>query len=152
MTISGRRVKMRAIAAAAIVGVALSGCSAGDVELNGRLLDAVGISTAALGAKGKEPQVAQRAPLVIPPDQTRVPEPGSVPVPPPVFADQSWPADRDQQKVADAAQKQQKQKEYCRDGNWRERAMGDDIAASKGPYGTCDSIFTWAGGLFGSGD
>lgn len=143
-----RRVKLRA-AVVIVAASALAGCSDG-IELNGRLLDAVGMSTAALGAKKGEDQLEQRAPLVMPPDSTRLPEPGSAP-PPPVgtASTQSWPADKDHQRVADAADKARKQKEFCQDGNWRERAMGDDLAAYKGPQGTCGSIFTAIGGIFG---
>lgn len=149
MAMTGRRTALRTAIAAGLVAFGLAGCSAGDVELNGRLLDAVGISTAALSSKGKEPKIEPRAPLVLPPDQTRLPEPGSVPAPPTVAADQSWPADRDQQKVADAATKAKRQKEFCRDGNWRERAMSDEIGADSGPHGNCGSIFSLFGGILG---
>jgi hypothetical protein len=127
---------------------ALPGCGIDGVELNGKIFDALGVSTSALGPK-PEPKLAQRAPLVLPPDPNKLPEPGSAEAP--AIADANWPKDREQQRIASAAEAKRKQDEYCRDGNWKEKAMGDEAAAAAaGPSGSCGSIFSAISkGLFG---
>lgn len=142
-----RRTKI-SMAMAFSAAVLLGGCADG-MEVNGRLLDAVGMSTAALSAKKEEPRVAPRAPLVMPPSDKRLPEPGSEP-PPVVADDASWPKDKDQQRVASAAEKQRQHQQHCRDGNWKERAVDND-ASMQGPLGSCGSLFSFGKGMFGSG-
>ncbi|MGE0767376.1 MAG: hypothetical protein AB7L90_12990 [Hyphomicrobiaceae bacterium] len=138
-----------------VVGIALlalPGCGGIDgVELNGKVFEAVGL-TGALGGKKSEPKTEQRAPLVLPPSTERLPEPGeSVAPPAPVqTAQAAWPNDPDKQRVASESAKNKAQADYCRDGNWKERAMGDDLAASQGPNGSCGSLFSVLGKqLFG---
>ena len=53
--------------------LAVAGCSADDIELNGKIFDAVGLNTSK--TKSAEPKMAERAPLVMPPNLERVPEP-----------------------------------------------------------------------------
>lgn len=139
------------IAAAALLAAAVSGCGGIDgVELNGKIFDALGVSNAAMGAK-PEPKLAQRSPLVLPPDPNKLPEPGNVAAQAPAVADANWPKDRDQQRIAAAADTKRKQAEYCRDGNWKEKAMKDEVAAeANGPSGNCGSIFSvFSKNLFG---
>src|SRR5262249_49689166 len=77
-------------AAAAAVGSALllAGCADAGIDLNGKVFDYLGISPAAQEARRFEPQVAERAPLVMPPDSKALPQPGSGQAPPPQLA---WP-------------------------------------------------------------
>src|SRR5690349_8814173 len=118
-----RRKLTAAMAAAATSAILLGGCS-DTVEVNSRLLDSIGLSTAALSGRNAEPKVAQRAPLVMPPSTQKLPEPGSAPPPPlDVAANGAWPKDKDQEKVAQAKEKASQQAQYCREGNWKERAM-----------------------------
>lgn len=150
-TRTGRRIKTGlaiTISAAALLG----GCSDG-VEINSRLLDSVGLSTAALSANRKEPNLAPRAPLVMPPSTQKLPEPGVAPPPPPeVAAGGAWPKDKDQEKVASVKEKARQQAQYCRDGNWKERALDNDFGGTQGPQGQCGTIFSVIGGFFsGSG-
>lgn len=129
--------------AAAVTGaLALTGCASGDVELNGKIFDALGISAAAQ-KPAREAKVAARPPLVLPPSTERLPDPNAVPVA--AAGDPAWPVDPDQKRVGSASEALKKQTEYCRDGNWKEKAMRDDIAAAKGPVGSCNdgSIFTF---------
>lgn len=133
----------RASKAAVVCATAfsLSACGGDGIELNGKIFDALGVSTASLGPR-PEPKVAQRSPLVLPPDPNRLPEPGG---PAPAVAganSESWPVDPDQKKLADAAEAKRKQEEYCQDGNWKEKAMRDEVAAAHGPSGGCGSIFS----------
>ena len=64
--------------AGAMVGstLLLSGCADG-LELNGKVFDWMGVSPAAQEARVREPKLAERAPLVMPPNANRLPEPGS---------------------------------------------------------------------------
>jgi hypothetical protein len=145
---TGRRIKTGlaiTISAAALLG----GCAEG-VEVNSRLLDSVGLSTAALTANRAEPKLAQRAPLVMPPSTQKLPEPGTAPPPQPeVAAGPAWPKDKDQEKVASAQDKARQQAQYCRDGNWKEKALDNDLGGMQGPQGSCGSIFSVIGGFFG---
>lgn len=121
--------------------LALPGCGGVDgVEFNGKIFDAVGL-TGALGKK-EEPKVAQRAPLVLPPTTERLPEPGENPGAAPVQTAQAWPNDPDKQRASDADAKKKAQTAYCKDGNWKEKAMGDEEAAAMGPNGSCGNFFT----------
>src|SRR5262245_30278451 len=65
------------VAAAALIAscLALGACSEG-VELNGKIFDMMGVS-GSQNAKNNEPKMADRAPLVLPPNSNRLPEPGS---------------------------------------------------------------------------
>lgn len=146
MKVSGRRARFAIVCTAALV---LSACGGDGVELNGKIFDALGVSTASLGPR-PEPKVERRSPIVLPPDGNRLPEPGSAPAPV-ANANQNWPQDRDQKKIADAAEAKRKQEEHCRDGNWKEKAMRDEVGASQGPSGGCGSIFSvFSKTLFGA--
>ncbi|HRD75546.1 MAG TPA: hypothetical protein PK264_06355 [Hyphomicrobiaceae bacterium] len=137
-----RQLKRRAVAALAVSSaLALTGCAAGDVELNGKIFDALGVS-AATSKPSREPKLAARAPLVLPPSADRLPDPNAVPVA--ASGDPAWPVDADQKRVGTVADAARKHTEFCRDGNWKEKAMRDDIAAAKGPAGNCNdgSIFS----------
>ena len=145
----GRRIQFGA--ACTISGAMLLGGCADGVEMNGRLLDAVGMSTAALNANRVEPKLQPRAPLVMPPTSERLPDPNAPPPPVAAIQDPAWPKDADQQRVASAADKVRQHEQYCKDGNWKERAVDND-SPMQGPMGTCGSIFTWTQNLFGSGN
>ncbi len=134
-----------------MVGVmllALPGCGGLDgVDFNGKIFDAVGL-TGSL-SKRAEPRTEARAPLVLPPASEQLPEPGQLAAGPaqPHIA---WPDDPDKKRAASESAKKTAQTEFCRDGNWKEKAMGDEIASRDGPTGTCGSIFSVLGkSLFG---
>ncbi|MEO8651731.1 MAG: hypothetical protein ABI391_05455 [Hyphomicrobiaceae bacterium] len=148
----GARISLRVKTGVAIViagSALLGGCSDG-VEINSKLLDSMGLSTAALSANRAEPKLAQRAPLVMPPSTQKLPEPGAAPPPPPdVATNGAWPKDKDQERVASAQDKGRQQTAYCRDGNWKERAIDNDFGGTQGPQGNCGTIFSWVGNMFG---
>lgn len=132
---------------------ALGGCAGGDgVELNGKIFEAIGIAGDPF-AKRAEPKTQARAPLVLPPDSTKLPEPGSQPTAgAPITTgsvDSAWPRDRDAIKAADADAQRRAKEQACKD-NWKERAnrqSGEPDAACSG------SIFSVLGDqLFGSSD
>lgn len=132
-----------AIGLAVVIAMSgLSGCGGLDgVEFNGKIFEAVGL-TGSLG-KRAEPKTEPRAPLVLPPQSERLPEPGSLAAAPQAGAGQAWPNDPDKSKAEKDAAQKQAQAQYCRDGNWKDKAMGDQVAGSTGPDGTScgSSIF-----------
>ncbi len=135
----------KAITIVAVLGllpVTLAGCAQDGIEFQGKIFEAVGL--AGNGDQRRDVRTEARAPLVLPPDTTKLPEPGSAPGP--VVADQQWPKDRDAMKQADSEAMKRQQEKYCRDGNWRERAMDNSTEAGNGPLGPCTgNIFTWMG-------
>ena len=82
----------------------------------------------------------RRSPLVLPPDSKRCPNPA-----PPEHAtpDQTWPQDRDAQKVADAEDSKRKQDEYLPrrqlEGEGRSRTRWRRRPMAAGPL-QCGSI------------
>ena len=60
-----------AVAAFALSALALSACDS--VNLEGKVFDWMGISGSALDKKTRDPQMADRAPLVVPPGSVVVP-------------------------------------------------------------------------------
>jgi hypothetical protein len=144
--------RIRVGLATVISGAALLGGCADGIEVNSPLLDAVGLSTSALSKK-EEPKLAPRAPLVMPPSTQRLPEPGQAQPQTAAAAapgaDPAWPKDPDQNRVTAAAKKKAAHDDYCRDGNWKERAKDNDFGGRSGPQGTCGSMFSVIGGWFG---
>jgi hypothetical protein len=121
---------------AVVAGIALSGCAEG-VELNGKLFDWMGISGSAQSSRTTEPKMAERAPLVVPPSVTRLPEPGSGKV---TSDDVAALNDPEQRKAAAAKERERLHLAYCRgEMQWREKAL-DPNTTNKSPYGPCPSL------------
>jgi len=75
-------------------------------------------------------KVPDRAPLLIPPDRARIPEPTqSTATAPP----QNWPSDPDVVRKADAAEADKKQKEYEDKGDWSKKAGADEFEKLSDP-------------------
>jgi hypothetical protein len=129
------RLSMGCALAAALL---LTACADG-VDLNGKLFDTLGVSPAAQAARKFEPTIAERAPLVVPPDSGRLPEPGSAPAPTQV----AWPDDPEQRKIREAKERERLHQSYCSgDAQWKERAMTKEAGgAPRSPYGPCGSVF-----------
>lgn len=119
----------------------LSGCG-GDagIDLNGKVFDVIGISAAAQAAKNAEPKVAERAPLVMPPDTTKLPAPGSGGAPP--VAQVAWPDDPDQRKKSAMQERDRLHMAYCRgEIQWKDKVLDkDSINTPRSPYGPCPTI------------
>src|SRR5262249_1125384 len=118
----------------------LGGCSDLGVDLNGKVFDYLGVSPAAQAERRREPKLAERTPLVLPPAGYQLPEPGSGQSPT-VALD-----DPDQLKVAEAKERQRLHEAYCRgDMQWKERAFAGSrngtAGANMSPYGPCDGLF-----------
>lgn len=129
-----RRLGVRVLRALALPGALLvAGCSADDVEFNGKIFDAVGLNQK---TKSSEPKMAARAPLVMPPDPQRVPEPGT----PAEGAAGELAALQDPDAVAktNRAELERQQAEYCKKNYELAKAHGDANAdLASGPLGPC---------------
>ena len=117
----------------------VSGCSDG-LDLNGKVFDWMGISPGAQEARRFEPKIADRAPLVLPPDVNRLPVPGSEAAPAP--AQVAWPDDPEQRKVREAKERERLHLAYCSgEAQWKERALNREANAPRSPYGPCPGLF-----------
>jgi len=81
--------KIHSVGAAIVVSLALFGCADG-IEVNGKLVNALGITGS---TKKGEPKVPVRAGLILPPSVAALPAPDSVAAPTQVAL---WPEDPDQ--------------------------------------------------------
>ncbi len=126
------------------------GCSMDEIQFNGGIFDAVGLSDAAK-VKSSEPKLAERAPLVVPPTLDRLPAPGE-----PAQAKDSQLAaiqDPDALKKVSKEELQRKQAEYCKVNYEAAMRRGDETTAlnAEGPLGPCrpsvlNSIKKWNSG------
>ena len=132
-----------AVATALGSALLLAGCAYAGLDLNGKVFDYLGISPAAQEARRYEPQVAERAPLVMPPDAKALPQPGSGQAPAPQLA---WPDDPDQRKVREAKERERLHLAYCRgEIQWTEKALNrEEVGEPRSPYGPCPTLFSGA--------
>jgi hypothetical protein len=124
-----------AIAAAVFLPLLLAGCGGIDgVELNGKIFDALGVSSSS--QTKSEPQMAERAPLIVPPSVTRLPEPGSGQS---ASQDVAALSDPELRKEAAAKERQRLHEAYCRgEIQWKDKVYkAGDAAAPRSPYGAC---------------
>lgn len=122
-------------AAAVACTLALSGCGGVDgVEFNGKIFDWMGIS--ASSQEKSEPRMADRAPLVVPPSITRLPDPGSGKT---TSEDLAALNDPELRKQAAAKERQRLHEAYCRgEIQWKDKAFKpDNVGANRSPYGPC---------------
>jgi len=118
---------------AACFGLGIAGCSMDDVQFNGGIFDAVGMSDSGKSKKG-QPQLAERAPLVVPPTLDRLPAPGEGGSAPQI-ADIRDP---DEQEKLSQAELEAQQAAYCKEHYERPRAHGDhSVDSVAGPLGPC---------------
>jgi hypothetical protein len=138
-----------AVMLAAPAVLMLAACGSDDIQLNGKIFDAMGVSDATK-SKGGDPKLAERSPLVVPPSLERLPPPGSAPPADSGIADIK---DYDQQKVASKAELERQQEEFCKKNYEPAKARGDDSAdAISGPLGTCRQSILSAVKKWNSGD
>jgi hypothetical protein len=128
--------KIALLAAPACLAVSVAGCSTDDIQFNGGIFDAVGLSDASKSSGG-EPQMADRAPLVVPPKIDRLPAPGEAPPPGTQLATISDP-DVEAQRSQEELEKEHA--EFC-EKNYNEHDASTDSV--EGPLGPCrKSILT----------
>lgn len=127
----------------------LTGCSAGDVQLEGKIFDALGVG--GNQSSRETPKLAQRTPLVVPPSLERLPPPGERPVNPQEDLLASI-NDPDLSKQVDEEELARQQAAYCEKHYDTAKALNDPEAAHiKGPAGYCrKSVLSGIGGLLGN--
>ena len=129
------------LATAAVLGatLALGGC-ADSLDVNGKIFDWMGVSTAAMEKKQREPQLAARTPLVLPPNTERLPEPGSGQT---SSSDVAALNDPETVKARKAKEREAEHLAYCRgDAQWKDKvAKGENAGPNRSPYGPCPSVF-----------
>ena len=127
--------KFVSMSAAFVVGFGLSACSSGigdtELELNGKIFDAFGLTSS---GKKSGPKLAERAPLILPPDDQRLPTPGQGGA-----VAEIWPDDPDMRKKRMAALAKKKQTAGCEGGNFKKSQGVDAIAKASDPLEDCSS-------------
>lgn len=128
--------------------LALTACAPGDVEMNGKVFDLVGIGSGS-AARNKNPTIAERAPLVMPPSLERLPSPetGST-----SQAEAGFPIDPEQRGVMSKSEVERRQAEYCKVNYHQAIALGDHAkaAGAVGPLGPCAPSVLKAAGTSGN--
>ena len=127
-----------AYAAFGVAVLALAGCDS--LALEGKVFDWIGISGSALDENRRDPKMAERAPLVVPPSVTRLPEPGSGKT---GGDDIAALNDPELKKQAAAKERERLHLAYCRgDAQWKEKAYNPNTTKpNRSPYGPCPSVF-----------
>jgi hypothetical protein len=115
------------------VALALSGCAAGDVEMNGALFDYLGMGKA---APAKASQAADRQGLVVPPSLDRLPEPGSGAAGA-VATQVAMPVNPETKTGVNVAEQQRQQSSYCEKALMKAK-LTRDVAPVQGPFGSCN--------------
>ena len=132
--IHSRRLWAKRLMAAGALVVSLSACSAGDVQLNGKVFDALG-GLVGSGGANEDAKLAARPGLVTPPGLDQLPVPGSAAVP---DGDLAQIQDHDRKKIVDNSALQAKQREYCKQNYELPKQRGDITAdLATGPMGPC---------------
>lgn len=129
---------LRNCAAAILAAVAMGACSADDVEFNGGLFKAAGLTG---NTKSAEPKLAARPGLVLPPSLERLPAPGEQ-----AGAQSDMLAaiaDPDKKLEVSQAELEKQQAAYCEKNYHQALMRGDNDAAiaAEGPLGPCRGSF-----------
>jgi hypothetical protein len=134
------RYRTAAIAVTGAFWALLTLTACDSVNLEGKMFDWMGISASALDAKSTDPKMADRAPLVVPPKLSRLPEPGSGKS---AEADIAALNDPEIKKAASAKERERLHLAYCRgEIQWKEKALNPDTyAGNRSPYGPCPGLF-----------
>lgn len=131
---------LASVIASAAMAVMVSGCggdSGIDMEINAPILEAVGVNI--MGGKKPEPDLPERAPLVLPPRKD-----GSLPAPGQGSPQQvatangkSWPTDPEDRKKSEAARLEALRMEYCQKGDWSSKSNIDEFRKNTGQEPRC---------------
>ena len=148
-----RAARCAVLALAASAALAVSGCGVVDgIELQGGAFDALGISADAQAKNKKvEQKVAARPGIVLPPNDSALPPPGSAPAPEEVAANgEAWPLEPEANKARAKAELEKKHKDFCEKALRDARLRGETATTVQGPMGSCQpSLLSGVGGLFG---
>lgn len=136
--------RLRAAAAVAIAAAFVSACSAGDVELNGKLFELAGLSS--MGKKSGDAKLAPRTGLVVPPDLQKLPDPNQPQAEAPANDLLAQIDDPDRKQVKDQAQLEREQAEACKKYELAKMRGDPDADMISGPLGDCrQSVLTAVG-------
>lgn len=136
--------------AAGLCALSLAGCGADDVQFNGKIFDAVGLNQK---SEKREPKLAERAPLVMPPDLERVPEPGTPADGAAAASEIASLNDPDARAKTSRKELERQQAEYCKVHYEDAMAHGDNNAdLAEGPLGPCKGSILTAIKKWSSGD
>lgn len=113
--------------------LALAACGTDDVQFNGGIFDAVGLSDAGKTKTG-DPKLAERAPLVVPPTLDKLPSPGEAAAEPQQIAGITDP---DEAKAKSHAELEKQQAEYCKKNYTDAQMRGEEASMVEGPLGPC---------------
>lgn len=116
---------------AGVVAVAVCGCEASDVQLNGKVFDALGVNTSSTNRE--TPDLKPRAGIVVPPDLSSLPEPGSGKTEQAQLPIQDY----DTSRTTSKADLERQQKEYCDKYYEPVKNSDQDAALIEGPLGRC---------------
>lgn len=146
---AGRQTARRASCAALLPLLLLAtGCSGDDIQLEGKIFDAMGMNSPT--QRSAEPKMKERAPLVVPPSLDRLPEPGQQSES--LSQDLAAINDPDRTAKQSRADLERQQAEYCKEHYELAKARGDaDADLARGPLGECrasilTSIGKWTSG------
>lgn len=136
------RFAVKAGVAGVVSAVLLAGCAPGDIELQGKIFEVAGMAGTQQGG-GRSVKLADRAPLVVPPDTNMLPPPGETGS----TSDGDMLAsidDPDRKKTRTRAELEKQQAEYCHKNYELPKARGDATAdTAVGPLGECrKSVFS----------
>lgn len=125
--------KYMSISLLAVIAAAMGGCSADDVQLNGKVFDAMGMNTAS--TQRETPELRPRSGIVVPPNLSSLPEPGTGKSEAPDIAEVQ---DYDAKRSKPREQLEKEQAEYCAKHYDMAKAMGNqDAELVEGPLGRC---------------
>lgn len=136
----------RAVIAAVVAAVCLGGCSAGDVQFEGKLFELAGFNN--IGKKGEAPEISERTGLVVPPDLSKLPDPNQPAAPNPADAALASINDPDRAKVVSEEELQRRQEEACKPYELAKMRGDADADLMEGPMGPCrksvlSSVGSW---------
>lgn len=134
---------------AACLSAVLAGCGGvDDIQLNGKVFDALGVNTSSVNRD--TPELKPRSGIVVPPNLSSLPEPGSGKAAEPVLADVQ---DYDEKRTVSRADLERQQAEYCQKHYEDAKVHGDqDVGLVEGPLGRCQkSILNLVGNVTGGG-
>ncbi len=140
------------LAAVLALGAFAAGCDGGvDLEVNAPLLNAAGLNVkeALLGKKAPSPNLPDRAPLVLPPQNAPLPVPGQAPQQT-ALDGQQWPADPEEAKKQAAKAEAAKKEDYCKNGDWSDRGGINEFNKNSNQDTRCRP--SWISRVLGSDD
>jgi hypothetical protein len=124
--------------------VSLTACAPGDIALEGKIFEVAGLAGTQQGG-GRNVKMADRAPLIVPPDPNRLPVPGETGSTADADAVIASIDDPDRKRIKSKSDLEKAQAAYCKENYELAKARGDIATADSavGPLGSCKpSIFS----------